>query len=273
LINVKQISWFDDHFYEVTTKDGAVAFLPSVTTILSAIRKPQLERWRGEIGNREADLIMHESADRGSRIHYAWNILSNKGIVIFNPYFKPNYTDHEILALKEKYKNNVVILQKQDEMLALVRLKMWANVTNANFLFSEMIVYSLEKGYAGTLDNIAFIEKGNYEINGSKPLYLEGGNYLIDLKSGSAVYDEHYIQVSSYKEAVEEMGLLNIAGALIVHTSAQTKKGIEGLATHLVTREEMDTNYKIFLNTFELWKYKNANSKPKVFDFPSMIVI
>ena len=42
--------------YEV---DGKL--YPSVTTILSIIRKPYLERWRGEIGNDDADFIMEEA--------------------------------------------------------------------------------------------------------------------------------------------------------------------------------------------------------------------
>lgn len=42
---------------------------PSVTTVLSIIRKPQLERWRGEIGNENADFIMEEAGELGSEVH------------------------------------------------------------------------------------------------------------------------------------------------------------------------------------------------------------
>lgn len=50
--------------YEV---DGKL--YPSVTTILSIIRKPYLERWRGEIGNDDADFIMEEAGELGSEVH------------------------------------------------------------------------------------------------------------------------------------------------------------------------------------------------------------
>jgi len=42
---------------------------PSVTTALSIIRKPQLERWRGELGNEMADFLLCEAGDLGSAVH------------------------------------------------------------------------------------------------------------------------------------------------------------------------------------------------------------
>lgn len=41
----------------------------SVTTALSVVRKEGLERWRGEVGNEEADRIRDEAAEAGSTIH------------------------------------------------------------------------------------------------------------------------------------------------------------------------------------------------------------
>ena len=53
---------------------------PSVTTILSIIRKPYLERWRGEIGNEDADFIMEEAGGLGSEVHrIADNIAQGRG--------------------------------------------------------------------------------------------------------------------------------------------------------------------------------------------------
>lgn len=41
----------------------------SVTTALQIIRRPQLEQWRGNLGNEEADRVMNEAADFGSAVH------------------------------------------------------------------------------------------------------------------------------------------------------------------------------------------------------------
>ncbi len=39
----------------------------SVTTALSVLRKPFLERWRGDIGNDAADYIMEEAGDLAAK--------------------------------------------------------------------------------------------------------------------------------------------------------------------------------------------------------------
>ena len=66
------ISWWDSRYYPCIAPDGSEIYLPSVTTILGAVSKGDfLEKWRGDIGNREADLRMNEAGDRGSRVHHA----------------------------------------------------------------------------------------------------------------------------------------------------------------------------------------------------------
>src|SRR5262249_8899610 len=42
---------------------------PRVTTILGVIRKPFLEKWRGRIGNEEADRIAREATELGTLVH------------------------------------------------------------------------------------------------------------------------------------------------------------------------------------------------------------
>lgn len=42
---------------------------PSVTELIGLLDKPFLAKWRGKIGNEEADRIMHESAERGRTVH------------------------------------------------------------------------------------------------------------------------------------------------------------------------------------------------------------
>jgi len=62
-------------YYDI---DGTL--YPSVTTVLSIIRKPYLERWRGEIGNEDADFIMEEAGGLGSEVHrIADNIAQGRG--------------------------------------------------------------------------------------------------------------------------------------------------------------------------------------------------
>lgn len=97
---IDRVSWYDDRFYKITTREqpeGLTCFeapnglfhvyLPSTTTKHGIINKPFLAKWRGDIGNELADKKMHESQDRGTRIHYALEVLFNGGTVEFKQEF------------------------------------------------------------------------------------------------------------------------------------------------------------------------------------------
>lgn len=73
-----------------TTLDGQQ--YPSITSILSSIPNPGLERWKRTVGFAEAKEIARKAADRGTRLHYivteylSNNVLdlSGKSIPLFN---------------------------------------------------------------------------------------------------------------------------------------------------------------------------------------------
>lgn len=280
---VQMVEWFDDHFYKIKTASG-VEYYPSTTTVLGATAKPFLARWRGDIGNREADLRMHEAAERGTRLHNAWSIYCQGGAVVYQPYQRPTYTYDDLEALRIDYVDRVAILPTQDEMYQMTKLKSWFEAIKPSKVITESIVYSNSNKRAGTADNFFGIEEGTYKVNGREGLSLKRGLYVADLKSGSVVDDDAYMQISDYAHDLEEMALDgvewakelidgwgSVAGGLIIHTSAKTKSGIEGLATHFRSKEELDQDYKDMQNVAEIWRRKNKNSKPDVFEFPSII--
>jgi len=250
--NVKQVQWFDSHFYKVGEE-----FYPSVTTKLNAESKPFLARWRGNVGNREADKKMRESADRGSRIHHAWECYYNNIPVYYNPPLRPNYADEEI---KEGF-----TLQNQDEMYDLYKLEQWHKEVNPELLANETIVYSDKWREAGQLDKVFDIKEGIYMINGAKPLKLEAGIYVADLKTGAGVGSAEE-QIAAYAAMYEEIHEVKVKGGLIVHTGAKTKSG---LATKLI--DNLDYHYETYRVIANLWERKFGTKNPKVFEFPSMI--
>ena len=97
---------------------------------------------------------------------------------------------------------------------------------------------------------------------------MKKGFYVVDLKSGKNIDDDHYLQVSAYAKALKIKGLM---GALIIHTNASTKSGIEGLQTYYRTNLELKNDFKNFLNAHELWKRKFASMKPKQIEVPTKI--
>lgn len=265
-----QVDWFDDHFYLVQQEPEPL-FIPSVTSKLSASPKPFLSRWRGDVGNREADLRMNDAAHKGSRIHNAWFVYNTGGWVIFNPYERPNYSNEDIQEMKLSC-NGLAILTAQEEMYAVHKLQKWVEAVSPKFIESEKIVYSLTTLNAGTMDNLLFIEQGEYNVNGSEPIRLDKGYYVFDLKSGNAIdEDDAPAQVAIYAQMYSEMTGIEITGTLICHTNARTKKGIEGLATLHRNKEEMKSDLEYFYDVSKVWQKKLSHSKPKYFKFPSLI--
>lgn len=277
-IEVKMIEWFDDHFYKIkcTSLVNGIPiessdYFPSVTTKLQVISKPFIARWRGDIGNREADLRMFEASERGVRIHHAWYTMTTGGIVIYNPWQHPNYTEEEIQKLSSDNFGNIAIVRYQDEMYDLYKLQRWLQIVKPKILGSELINYSVKNRDAGTLDNLFEIEEGKYLINGKEALFLPGGVYVVDLKSGNNVDDDAFMQTGDYAFNVQEMGIASPVGTLILHTGAKTRTGIEGLSTLYRSKEQMEQDYQDYRLAAALWERKNGNMKPKVFEFPTLL--
>lgn len=268
-----QCDWFDDHFYLIR-KEPEPLFIPSVTTKLNASPKPFLARWRGDVGNREADLRMNDAQNKGKRIHNAWFIYNTGGWVIYNPYERPNYTPEEINDMRTgQMCNGLAVLTNQDEMYAIYKLQKWVEAVKPKFIEREKIVYSLNSLNAGTMDNLLFIEQGEYNVNGVNPVRLDTGYYVFDLKTGNSVdEDDAPAQTAIYAEMYTEMTGFEIKGALICHTNAKTKKGIEGLATLHRSKEEMKQDLQYFYDVAKVWQNsKLYREKPKYFQFPSLI--
>ena len=157
-------------------------------------------------------------------------------------------------------------------MYQVLKLKAWVEAVKPKILMSEKAVYSLVHRDAGTLDNLMEIEEGDYMVNGSKSLHLEGGIYVVDLKTGS-LDEDAFMQLACYGNCVKEMKGVDIRGSIILHTKSTVKKGIEGLATVVHNQSEADKDFEDFRHASALWERKNANTKPKIFEFPTLITL
>ena len=269
---VKMVEFFDDHFYKVAEEGNPPIYIPSVTTKLQASPKPFLARWRGDVGNREADSRMLEAGDRGSRIHHAYHVFKTNGAVIFQPWQKPIYTREQIMEFEKQYEGNIAVLYTQDEMYQLYKLQRLYDILKPGILFSEAIVYSVETMDAGQVDDIWHIQAGEYKVNGREPLVLEEGLYINDLKTGKEVDDDAFMQVAAYLKTAERMGMGPFRGTLITHTNAKTKTGIEGLSVSYRSLPEVEQDYADYRHVAAIWERKFGNMKPKIFEFPSLIV-
>ena len=268
--NIRLVEYFDDHFYKITENNQSY-YIASVTTKLGIVDKPFLARWRGDLGNREADMRVYDAQQRGKRIHFAWYVYTSGGNVIYNPFEHPNYTQEQIQEFK-KQTPYFIELKTQDEMLQLWKLQRFFELLNPTVLHAEQIVYSIEDDEAGTIDNAFMIEKGTYYVNGSKGLVIpESGVYVVDLKTGSTVDESVWMQLAPYVNCYRKMRLGDPRGAIVMHTSSKNKSGIEGFGTLLRMNYELEEDYKNYKHAAALWRAKNKNFSPSVFEFPSLI--
>lgn len=274
MVEVKTVEWFDDRYYKII--DGKLTdYYPSVTTKLGIVAKPFLAKWRGEIGNREADMRLFEAQERGTRIHAAWETLTLGGLVVFNPPKKPLFIPEQIEEYKKQFNGLVEVIKYQDEQLQISKLKKFLEIVQPKIQSSELTVYSTSNREAGTVDNVMDIKAGEYLVNGRTPLRIPGpgGRYIVDLKTGSTIDDNAFMQTAAYARCYEEMGLGTISGTLILHTGSSIKTGIAGLGVHLRTINEVNEDYKDFRHVSAMWERKHKDDKPETFEIPALITM
>lgn len=270
---ISLIEWSQQHWYKVVF-DGATHWCASVTTkIGGTLHKEGLDRWRGDIGNREADMRMNEASNRGKRIHAAYETFLKGGTVIYDPWEHSQYTEEQIAEIKKQNKF-FFALRNQDEMYDLYKLQRQFQILRPRVLAVEARVFDLENRDAGTIDNVLEIEGGSYAVSGSKPLVLEPGIYINDLKTGSFLDDNVWLQLAPYAKMYEAISGLSVKGALVTHTGAKTRSGIRGLTTLFRDRETLfGSDYSDYRHASSLWERKHKDEQPETFTFPNLIKI
>lgn len=210
-------------FYDVEGRS-----LPSVTHILSCLGKPALINWAanqeraacleaaadlyadlaktppmsrasfiatltGRIGKQKAHRRELEKAGEiGTQVHglIEWNLRQQLGQKV-GP--EPRVVD--------------------DAQWAFMAFQDWANSVALKPIYIEQTVFSLQHGYAGTMDVLALVN---------------GVPTLIDFKTGKAIYAEAYLQNVAYQHALREMGHRTAeAGVIVRLPKVQTDPAFE----------------------------------------------
>jgi len=149
-------------FYEINGKR-----YPRVTTILNIIHRPELERWRAELGNVEADRIREDMAQIGTSLHHICRLFNQD-------------QSFEIPATSQI-----------GQMFSTYR--QWFEMVVDTVIETERLVVSKKFGYAGTLDLLAVL-KGDTTPS------------VIDLKTSKDFWPTMALQLAAYREALLEEG-------------------------------------------------------------------
>lgn len=150
------------------TPDGKK--LPSVTTVVGAMKKQAIMEWRNRVGEAEANRISKLATGRGNRVH----------------------------LLAEKYLNNEPIQWAREmpdavEMFRTLIKPIHSNITN--IWYQEQALFSLKMEMAGRVDLIA---------------HWNGKLSIIDFKTSKRVKDrseieDYFWQECAYALMLEEM--------------------------------------------------------------------
>ena len=271
------ISWWDSRYYPCIAPDGSEIYLPSVTTILGAVSKGDfLEKWRGDIGNREADLRMNEAGDRGSRVHHACFNVVHGGCAVFYPPWNKDLpkADQEMIAeLEKKHKGMIAYLPTQEEVVAVWRFKEWWKTLSPLMIGGDLKVASFEYGYAGALDYAIYLKKGVYRPKPGFIIQAEvDGTYIVDVKSGMKS-NSHRMQVAAYAKAYEELNQQEVAGGLIFYSNGKKAGGVETAETVFISKPQIKSEFDDFLSVLKIWQREHKNDAPVKFKFPSIITM
>ena len=199
----------------------------SATSAISVIDKPALRYWFG------TQVYLSYTADP---------TLNQKECLASPWKATKKATDRgsKVHHLTETPIDDVEALDEPEEIKGYLRAyKKWETDFKPEILEVEKTVFSEKYGFAGSLDRIMKV--------GDKIV-------LLDIKTGKDIYDEVYLQLSAYKQALKEEGY-----------------EVEEMAP-LLLKENGDYKYaptsddflEPFLNCLGLWKFQNRGDIEKI---------
>lgn len=197
---------FDSFRHSYTVTDEASGRydekLPSATTALSIIAKPQLIYWAA---NMTADSIKAQLEPGKSYDELQIDAIIESGRKAHDNKKKQagsmGTLVHEWVEDYIKGGNPAMPVNEQLSM-AIKKFVSWVEFHNVKFLKSEQQIYSRKYDYTGTLDFICVVD---------------GLMYIGDLKTSSGIYPEYLIQTAAYRFArTEEFPEEKYFGQIIV---------------------------------------------------------
>jgi len=189
-----------DEKEHVYTLDGKP--LQGVTTILRVISKPALIQWSANCAVDFIETAVKSGLELTDQIYKDARLAHRKKKEKAGEEGTDAHSLIELMIKNAIEKNGGYILETETGINTILdSFVKWANENKVKFLASELRLYSREHWYAGTADMVC-------EIGGKL--------YVGDVKTGSAIYPEYFIQTSAYAHALVEMGLYEQFGGVVI---------------------------------------------------------
>ena len=238
------------HFYKIEDDElNESVFLPSSTNILTAFPNPGLTFWRENSSPEEIKKAQEDGKIQGTKVH--------KGIelqLLGQTVLGAGLSEAQISLLGLSEKKLIQYLKEpltEREEEALVGFENWWGIFKPITVGSELMVYSLKYGFAGTLDWIGYLwdkKKGKYEL------------WIVDWKISKSLDRSYDLQLASYWQAIQEtykkkfpeirLGILQLGKNKCNYCFKEVK--------------DKEVAWDLFLNTKKTYDDLFPNSNPKV---------
>lgn len=252
------ITIFDQHFYKVSNADGTTYYVPSVTTILGVLNKAGLTNWYKQVGL-NADVIMNDAAERGSRIHEAIDMAIKGKQILYSP---KNIQYHKVIS------DNDIEIEKDTEYIQIYRALNFLNSLSYDSIKGEQNFVSNQYNYGGTIDvviDLSYTQR--VKLSTTTKVDISGCG-IIDWKTGNP-YPEHLLQVSAYAKMLEENTGKKVEWAMVFYTNTKSKFG---WSAKVLESREIDKKFAQFLNVKKVYD-DNPLSAPREYDIPFKIAL
>jgi len=233
------------HFYQVGEKE-----YPSSTTILHKAYplEPGLKMFLQNNSKEEATKVMEGAGLSGTKVHHAIDLMLQGSNLL-----PTGFTDEDID--NTGLTDNILIKYLREpfnkkEDYALRGFMNWCQKFNPIPIKTEMIVWSDEYQYAGTLDFLGYIHNPDKQL------------VIIDWKTGKGLYKEYDLQLASYWGALGEcQGLDWKTDAYLVQL------GINKCGFKMVQLKDLKSNLEEFYNIKKTFDFLYPGYKPSIYEY------
>jgi len=213
--------------------------LIGVTTVLSVISKPALIQWAA---NEAVDYVIEQWGSNGLSPSELFSVLGEARTAHRKRKEKAGNVGtlaHDWIErfVKSMMDGGEPIGPSDDETVKKMcdNFVSWASDNSVRFLESEKHVWSEKLWIGGILDMV---------------FELEGKKFIGDIKTSSAIYNEHFFQMAAYELCLEEMGEAGIDGYMVINLK---KDG----TMECKLAENREINKRAFQSALELYKIIN----------------
>ena len=209
--------------------------VPSVTTVLDVLEKPQLVWWGMKVGVEGVrELALRDYDTAGMDVDQVVALLTEHKLTVNHQRDKAADRGVNVHGALEAWCNNGELPEPPDyaenergyvEGLNgfLMNVLLATDYTKTQ---QELMVGSLQHSYAGRFDLVLTLSKPVevvtkiYPKRAPKIEEIPAGRYLLDLKTSKGIYNTHYLQLEAYEAAAVECGYAPTDHRGVVHVTA-----------------------------------------------------